>query len=123
MAGVKPVRLQLSRAKGFNLQAHSCATNGLPAVYCARPFAFGNPFRVRKPVDLAQMQRWDWCFAQPHIVCVDNAEAARRFAMCLFLDETAHGWVRRQLRGKNCACFCALDEPCHVDPLLELANR
>lgn len=27
------------------------------------------------------------------------------------------------LRGKNLACWCALDRPCHADVLLELANR
>lgn len=27
------------------------------------------------------------------------------------------------LRGKNLACFCALDQPCHADVLLEIANR
>jgi hypothetical protein len=27
------------------------------------------------------------------------------------------------LRGKNLACFCALDSPCHGDVLLGLANR
>lgn len=26
------------------------------------------------------------------------------------------------LRGKNLACFCPLDQPCHADVLLELAN-
>ncbi len=26
------------------------------------------------------------------------------------------------LRGKNLACFCSLDRPCHADVLLELAN-
>lgn len=27
------------------------------------------------------------------------------------------------LRGRNLACFCPLDQPCHADVLLELANR
>ena len=27
-----------------------------------------------------------------------------------------------ELRGKNLACWCALDQPCHADVLLELAN-
>jgi hypothetical protein len=27
------------------------------------------------------------------------------------------------LRGKNLACWCKLDAPCHCDVLLELANR
>ncbi|MCC3292383.1 DUF4326 domain-containing protein [Arthrobacter sp. zg-Y1110] len=34
--------------------------------------------------------------------------------------------VRRQvvadLKGKNLACWCALDRPCHADILLEIAN-
>ena len=27
------------------------------------------------------------------------------------------------LRGRDLACWCALDQPCHADVLLELANR
>jgi hypothetical protein len=27
------------------------------------------------------------------------------------------------LRGKNLACWCPLDKPCHADVLLELANK
>lgn len=30
--------------------------------------------------------------------------------------------VRRELRGKNLACWCALGAPCHADVLLEIAN-
>jgi hypothetical protein len=26
------------------------------------------------------------------------------------------------LRGKDLACWCPLDQPCHADVLLELAN-
>ena len=28
-----------------------------------------------------------------------------------------------ELRGKNLACWCALDKPCHADVLLEIANN
>lgn len=28
----------------------------------------------------------------------------------------------QELRGLNLACWCALDQPCHADVLLELAN-
>lgn len=31
--------------------------------------------------------------------------------------------IRAELGGKNLACFCPLDEPCHADVLLELANQ
>jgi len=41
-----PVRLQLSRLRGFNLQDLSQATNGLPAVNVARPSKWGNMFKV-----------------------------------------------------------------------------
>lgn len=27
------------------------------------------------------------------------------------------------IRGKNLACWCPLDDPCHADVLLELANN
>ena len=28
-----------------------------------------------------------------------------------------------ELTGKNLACWCPLDQPCHADVLLELANK
>lgn len=31
--------------------------------------------------------------------------------------------VAIELRGKNLACWCPLDQPCHADVLLELANE
>jgi len=31
--------------------------------------------------------------------------------------------VKRELRGKNLACYCALDQSCHADVLLEFANK
>jgi hypothetical protein len=30
--------------------------------------------------------------------------------------------VKSELRGKNLACWCALNQPCHADVLLEIAN-
>lgn len=30
--------------------------------------------------------------------------------------------ARTELRGKNLACWCNPDQPCHADVLLELAN-
>ena len=30
--------------------------------------------------------------------------------------------ARAELRGKNLACFCPLDQPCHADVLLRMAN-
>lgn len=30
--------------------------------------------------------------------------------------------VQRELRGRDLACWCPLDQPCHADVLLEIAN-
>lgn len=117
---VPPQRIRLSRKKGFNLQAASQALNGLPAVNVARPGPFGNPFRVNgydikdatEAVDRFRARvvgfELDGKFlkASPH----PESYFGRMLA-------TAH-----QLRGKNLACWCALDAPCHADVLLELAN-
>jgi hypothetical protein len=44
----------------------------------------------------------------------------------LFRERIGGGWDKSlwlaDLRGKNLACWCPLDQPCHADVLLELAN-
>lgn len=42
----KPVRIQLSRKKGFNLQEYSKSINGLEAIKCDRSSKWGNPFNI-----------------------------------------------------------------------------
>jgi hypothetical protein len=63
----------------------------------------------RKPegaVVVARPSRW----GNPYRIGgdVDAAEAVRQF---------------RDELGRDLACWCPLDEPCHADVLLELANR
>jgi hypothetical protein len=31
--------------------------------------------------------------------------------------------VKRELHGRDLACYCPLDEPCHADVLLAIANE
>ena len=111
-----PVRIKLSRARGFDLQAHSLAINGLPARSCARPGPFGNPFRIGDRF------------------VPDTAEAVRMFAARLpdaqfYLPPHPDSYMGRliarlpDLRAHNLACWCKLGDPCHVDKLLELANQ
>lgn len=101
---VKPVRLQLSRRKGFNLQALSRATNGLDAVNVARPSGYGNPFPVKD--------------------CIDAADSVARFRSLVegFLEEPSVLRNVETLRGKNLACWCKPGEPCPADVLIEIAN-
>lgn len=121
---MKPVRLQLSRRRGFDLQALSLAINGLPAVNVARPSKWGNPWRV---VDCG---KYGWLVQDTVRNWYPSSEAvAFRFAVTKY-----RRWLRTSefarrhidldsLQGKNLACWCAHDSQfCHADVLLELAN-
>lgn len=120
----KPARVRLSRAKGFYLQAHSQALNGLPAVKCDRTTHFGNPWVVGDKIDLTVARRWGWTFSPQgrHIICDSPFEAAARFERALIWDGAIHDHVRKQLGGKNLGCWCPLDAPCHCVGLLFVAN-
>lgn len=139
----KPVRLQLSRAKGFSLQALSRATNGLPAVNVARPSKWGNICSCRWPHACVHSPEFDngphW-HGDPPACCVDlfrhcmervaAGEPTTTGSMIVAL-EAMNGYPRinrmlqclPEIRGKNLACWCAFNKPCHADVLLELANR
>ena len=58
----KPLRLRLSRRKGFTLQAASRGANGLAAVVVARPSRWGNPFVIGRDgtqaACVAQYRKW-----------------------------------------------------------------
>ena len=115
----KPVRIQLSRRKGFNLQAVSIATNGLPAVKVTRPGPWGNPFRVGSEFCRPKMTPGG---GQLSNTVVDADHAVRLYRR--FTAREVHTQVEayQKLRGKNLACFCPLDQPCHADVLIEIAN-
>ena len=103
MAKAKPVRLQLSRRAGFDLQAASRKTNGLPAVVVARPSVWGNPYRARTPAE--------------------RKVAVAKCAAYIDGQPELRARARAELNGKNLACWCPLDGPCHADIWLKIANR
>jgi hypothetical protein len=108
----QPVRLRLSRVRGFDLQALSHETNGLPAVNVARPGKWGNPFKVG-----SKDRRTGGT--------LDPESAVERYSDALVLGRLGftEASAREALRGENLACWCAPDAPCHADVLIELANR
>jgi len=56
----------------------------------------------------------------------DSSAAVKCFReMLAFVDRNypADEEIVAKLRGKNLACWCKLDQPCHADVLLEIANR
>lgn len=109
----KPVRVQLKRTKGWKMPANTVkVTRGK-----GRAGRFGNPFKVgQEPGCLPYVEMRHGAIH----VCYDKP-AAIRAAVDLFREYAAKLPVA-ELRGKNLACFCPLDQPCHADVLLELAN-
>ena len=86
-------------------------------VYVGRPSRWGNRWRVDS--DLGRNLLWDAATVVEmyRIEAESNAEEPEWMADM----PGPHGI--RALRGKNLACWCPLDQPCHADVLLDLANR
>lgn len=87
-------RVQLSRQRGWRMPENT--------VKVCRPGKWGNPFKVEeygRAQSIALYRPW----VTEKIVTGE-----------LNLEE---------LRGKNLACWCRLDEACHADVLLELLRN
>lgn len=112
-----PVRLQLSRRKGFDLQAHSRSVNGLPAVNVARPGSLGNPFVVGR-----DGTREGCCMSCAHLlrglICLTaSPSVADQRAFLAAFDKALP-----TLCGSNLACWCGDGKPCHAGIILLRAN-
>lgn len=111
-------RIQRRRTKGWRKPEG--------AVYVGRGTKWGNPWRVVKLID------GPWCIVEPdgHRINFPSREDAVRTAVSWFSEAIPNGWegvpdyheIRSELDGKDLMCFCPLDQPCHADVLLELAN-
>lgn len=116
---IAPVRMRLSRAKGFNLQAASLALNGLPAVNVARPGPLGNPFIVGEDGDRPECVRLFRKLSEGRLT-ISSAKASVE-SQRLVVNYLAEHF--KALRNRNVACWCGLDAQCHGDVVLALVNR
>lgn len=109
---VAPKRIRLSRRKGWRKPEG--------AVVVARPSKWGNPYRVSGSVNAAQAvaQYRDLIERVSH----DKVEPRIRHDGLGVWDRDIYANIRRDLGGRDLACWCSLDQPCHADVLLELAN-
>ena len=116
IAEAKPVRLQLSRRKGFNLQEHSRAVNGLPAVKVDRSTKWGNPFVVGRDGKREECVRLHTILLGGYICLATPPSVDEQKSYVAHVRKN-----RWRLKGKNLACWCK-NGPCHADVLLEIAN-
>lgn len=136
-----PVRIQRSR------QHKQVSPNGLPIAYVGRGTRWGNPFRLVKYSDgkwAIKTDGSDRCnellIKHCHAVYDTRDEAAIDAIKCYnfwllpythkegslmdFYQSMANvDAAILSLKGKNLSCWCRLDEKCHADLLIELANR
>lgn len=113
-----PERIQRKRTPGWRMPPG--------AVSVTRPGKWGNPWRVIR----GDHDKWmvyptgsEWTTVSIH----DTHHAAVQTAVDQFRRAATHPEViaaaRRELAGRDLACWCPLDMPCHGDVLLEIANE
>lgn len=121
-----PQRIQRKRERGYRMPEG--------AVYIGRPTKWGNPFVVQRarsrrdgPLDM-----WAVTWAGQKLGRYDDkrvaaADAVDRFERAIREQRARTHYtptlteIRRELVGKDLACWCDLDWPCHADVLLRLA--
>jgi hypothetical protein len=106
-----PERIQRKRTKGWRMPEG--------AVYVGRPAGWGNPIRPGEPYRF---------FNRHGKLVMGVAPRSNRYALVdLFRAYVSartdlHDQIRADLAGRDLACWCPLDQPCHADVLLEIAN-
>lgn len=122
-----PVRIQRRRTKGWRLPANTVVVD--------RSSEFGNPFKVSiaRHRDRGSPPKVEWWVEAKGINGVwrfATAAEAHAGAVKLYRHWVDHNApmnykdrAKLALRGRDLACWCRLDQPCHVDVLLEIANQ
>lgn len=102
-------RIQRKRTKGWRMP------DG--AISVARPGEWGNPFIVNPHARPGSKSGAIYIC----VPTVEDAVACYREMLVKHRPDIVEK-AKSELRGRDLACFCPLDQPCHADVLLEIAN-
>lgn len=113
-----PKRIKRERIGGWSLG--EATTNPLGAVIVSRTSRFGNPFTIEgdretgydDPRQAAVSAFIDWLHGDRDLWQSDEGDRRR---------ERILADLPRWLRGRDVACPCEPDQPCHGDELMRLA--
>jgi hypothetical protein len=97
-----PERVQLSRRKGWRMPANTVKVD--------RTTRWGNPWTPADAGSVAEAVSRHGRWMRGELAAPDGRTPP----------EAAD--IRRELAGRNLACWCALDGPCHAELLLKIAN-
>jgi hypothetical protein len=82
-----------------------------------RSTRYGNPYVARGACGCSSLGE-----CRRHLIHVDTPAAAVEAFRAIARSSDQLMLIREHLHGKNLACWCPLDQPCHADVLLEIAN-
>jgi hypothetical protein len=114
-----PERIQMRRTRGWRKPAS--------AIYVGRPTAFGNPFTLAG----AREAGYIGSDAELRAMCMGAYRSWINRSPCdqdrylsgdRWYDRTEVHARLHEIAGRDLACWCPLDQPCHVDVLLKLSN-
>ncbi|OHU55946.1 hypothetical protein BKG83_17380 [Mycobacteroides chelonae] len=122
---MSPQRIQRKRVKGWRKPEG--------AIVVTRPSRWGNPFVVvpagTEPGLFSRRRERVWTVNGPGTFFqgTGTREWAADYAVRLYRRWLLGSMKRVEdlvplLRGHDLCCYCPLDQPCHADVLLELAN-
>lgn len=119
---MSPQRIQLRRVKDWRLPA--------VAVNVARPTRWGNPYKVEpNPAENGGWTVHNFDADMDYLYLRGTHQACIRRAVTEFEQALNDGRlpyspadVRKALAGRDLACWCPPDWPCHADVLLKVAN-
>ena len=112
-----PQRIQRKRTKGW--RAADASTNPNGYVFVGRGSGYGNSWKIGAT-------GWTvlpggWIDRRPHEP-LTRQQAIDSFINARTHDVTFLRRIRKDLAGKDLMCWCRLDQACHADWLLEVAN-
>lgn len=106
-----PERIQLRRTKGWRKPDD--------AVVVTRASKWwGNPFKIGGLIP----EPWSRTAKYAGRRVEDRAMAVELFESYMQVKPFYAEFVRQELAGKDLACWCPKDSPCHADVLLKIAN-
>lgn len=97
--GIRPVRIQRQRTKGWKLPSNTRCVN--------RPLKYANPFKLGDRM--------------PDGVILTRENFKPYYRTWLLLNYSIEE-IQHDCKGRNIACFCGNGLECHGDVVLEVAN-
>ncbi len=101
-----PIRVQRKRTAGWRMPENT--------VSVTRPSKWGNPFTIGMVIRDPQND--------DYITTLKTREDVVNWYKKYLREYGKNEEIKKELKGKNLACFCRLDQMCHADILLEIAN-